>query len=250
MSGKRKSPKNLKMEVVVESDVTTETVLRGLVDRYHAARERVGDHPPEQLNWLVSQVQRDPEELRKALRPEYSDFRMELAWFGHASNPWETGDEDEILEAFAELRGTFRNLRPDWQAELTFPTKGKITRNFTVMPATRRMRWAGAIESFYSSDRFPTAFLLAAADVIQEEGLRVRECARPECRRPFVKRKRGIFCSTSCSQKVRDKRFRERHSAEELRERRHQQYVSSVKRSRGSAVASKVSPRRPTKEKP
>jgi hypothetical protein len=175
---------------------------------------------------------------------------MEIGWFSGVTFSGDVGPVDEVLEAIARVREVLHNLRPNWHSQITFPTNGAITRNFVVVPKQRRARWSGAIESHYSSDHFPTAFLLAAADVIQEEGLRVRECARPECRRLFVKRKRGIFCSTSCSQKVRDQRFRERHSPEELRERRHRIYVSAVKKELGSAVASKVRARRPKRERP
>jgi len=210
-----------------------------------AANERVGDDPPKRLDWLVSQLRRADEELRQALLVPESDFRLELACFGYVANPWETGPAEEILEAFATLRRTLKDFRPDWEAKLTFPIKGTITKNFSVTPKRRRVRWSGAIESHYSSDHFATAFLLAAAEVLEEEGLRVRECARPGCGRLFTHRKRGIFCSTSCSQKVRDQRFRERHSSEELRKRRHSHHVSAAKKEPGPAVAPKVRTRRP-----
>jgi hypothetical protein len=247
MSATRKSPSKLKIAAVVESPSGPRGYLRETIDRYHTARERVGDHPPQQLNWLVSVLQRDPGDLRTALESGDSDFRLELAWFGHASDPWSTGPAEEILEALAQLRVTLSNFRPDWSARIAFPTEGQITRHFDIVPKARRVRWAGTIESYFSSDHFPTALLLAAADVIQEEGLRVRQCARAECGRLFVKRKRGIYCSNECSQKVRDERFRKSHSAAELKERRHRHYVATVKRRRGPVIASKVQPRRPTK---
>jgi hypothetical protein len=247
MSATRKSRRKLTIAAVVESPLGG-GYLREAVDRYNAARERVGDHPPQQLVWLVSQLQRDPRDLNTALQEIDSDLRFELAWFGHSPDPWTTGSAEEILDALAILRETLRNLRPDWSTRIAFPTEGQITRHFDIVPKARRVRWAGTIESYFSSDHFPTAILLAAADVIQEEGLRVRQCARPECGRLFVKRKRGIYCSNECSQRIRDERFRRSHSAAELKERRHRHYVAAVKRHKGPVVASKVQPRRPTKE--
>lgn len=248
MSATRKLRRKLTIAASIESPTGPGNFLRDELDRYDAARERVGDHPPQQLDWLVLQLQRDPLELSEALQALDSDLRFELAWFGHAPDPWTTGSAEEILKALAILRETLRNLRPQWSTAIAFPTEGQITRHFTIVPRARRIRWAGTIESYFSSDHFPTALLLAAADVIQEEGLRVRQCARAECGRLFVKRKRGIYCSNECSQKVRDERFRKNHSAAELKERRHRHYVATVKRRRGPVVASKVRPSRPTKE--
>jgi hypothetical protein len=242
MARKRNPSGTLKSSIVVEPGV----VLRDLPARLQAANERVGDAPREQLDWLLSQLEKDDEKLREALLVTQSDFRLELACFGHARSPWETGPAEEVIKAFTTLRRTLKDFHPDWDAKLTFPMKGTITKNFSVTPKQRRVRWSGAIESHYSSDHFPTAFLLAAAEVLEEEGLHVRKCARPGCGRLFAHRKRGIFCSASCSQKVRDQRFRERHSSEELRERRHREHVGTAKKKSGPAAASKVRTRRPT----
>ncbi len=245
MSATRKSRRKLTIAAAIESPTGPGNFLKEEIDRNDAARDRVGDHPPQRLDWLVSQLQRDPLDLSTALQTSDSDLLLELAWFSHAEP---TGSAEEILKALATLRETLRNLRPAWMTQIAFPTEGQIIRHFVIVPKARRVRWAGTIESYFSSDHFPTAILLAAADVIQEEGLRVRQCTRAECGRLFVKRKRGIYCSNECSQKVRDERFRKSHSAVELKERRHRHYVAAVKRRRGPVVASKVQPRRPSKE--
>jgi len=244
MSKRQKPSENLKTAIVVEPGIPR-SVVRDLPARFQAANERVGRAPRERLDWLLSELEKDDDELRKALLLAESDFRLELACFGHASSPWETGPPKEIIKAFATLRRTLKDFHPDWEAKLTFPLKGTITKNFSVTPKQRRVRWSGAIESHYSSDHFPTAFLLAAAEVLEEEGLHVRECARPGCGRLFAHRKRGIFCSTSCSQKVRDQRFRERHSSKVLLERLHSEQVGTAKKRPGPATASKASTRRP-----
>jgi predicted RNA-binding Zn ribbon-like protein len=245
MSKRQKPSKNSKIAIVVEPGIPRSVAL-DLPARFQAANERVGDEPAERLDWLVSQLGRSDEELRNALLQPVSDFRLELARFGNAAHPWETGSAEEILEAFASLRETLKNFRPDFDATLTFPIAGTITKYFSVTPKRRRVRWSGAIESHYFSDHFPTAFLLAAAEVLEEEGLRVRQCARPGCGRLFTHRKRGLFCSTSCSQKVRDQRFRERHSSKALLERRHSEQVGTAKETLSKASASKARTRRPT----
>jgi hypothetical protein len=236
---------NLKTAIVAELGIPR-NVARDLPARIQAANKRVGDEPRERLEWLVSRLGHDDEELRSELLLPVSDFRLELMCFGYAKSPWATGTTREILKVFATLRETLEHFGPDGSATLTFPIAGKITKYFSVTPKRRRVRWSGAIESHYFSDHFPTAFLLAAADVLEEEGLRVRRCARPGCGRLFTHRKRGIFCSTSCSQKVRDQRFRERHSSKEQLERRHREQVGAAKKTHGPAAASKVPTRRPT----
>jgi hypothetical protein len=245
MNKKQNPSENLKTAIAAEPGIPR-TVLRNLPARLQAANERVGDEPAERLDWLISQLGRGDEELRSTLLQPESDFRLELACFGYASSPWETGTTEEIFKAFATLRETLRNFRPDWDAKLTFPIAGTITKNFSVTPKRRRVRWSGAIESHYSSDHFPTAFLLAAAEVLEEEGLRIRQCARPGCGRLFTHRKRGLFCSTSCSQKVRDQRFRERHSSNVQPKRQRSEPLGAAKKTPGPANRSKTRTRPPT----
>ena len=50
-------------------------------------------------------------------------------------------------------------------------------------------------------------FLMAAADVLQGVGHRLRICAAAGCERLFVKRKRRRFCSEKCSGAERMRRF-------------------------------------------
>src|ERR1700684_1059875 len=103
MSATRKSRRNLTIAAIVESPTGPGNFLKEEIDRYDAARDRVGDHPPQQLDWLVSQLQRDPRDLRTALQESDSDLRFELAWFGHAPDPWSTGSAEEILKVLAIL---------------------------------------------------------------------------------------------------------------------------------------------------
>ena len=245
MSKKQKQSGNLKTAIVVEPGISRRVAL-DLPARFQAANERVGDDPAERLDWLVSQLGRSDEELRNALLEPVSDFRLELARFGNAASPWATEPVEEVLEAFATLRETLKNFRPDLDPTLTFPVAGTITKYFSVTPKRRRVRWSGAVEAHYFSDHFPTAFLLAAAEVLEEEGLRVRQCARLGCGRLFTHRKRGLFCSPSCSQKVRDQRFRERHSSKEVLGRHQNERVGAAKKTTGPASLSKVRIRRPT----
>lgn len=251
MSGTRKSGPPRQFEVVIEPGAAGD-FLRPFVARMRAARDRVGDQALPRLSWLVSLVQKDPQEMRHllALEPD-SDLRMELGWFATFDpDPGKVEPADQIVEAMGRVRDCLQMLRPDWDytLSLTFPGGGTISCYFSVVPKQIRPRWSGAIESYFSSDHFPTAFLLSAADVIKAEGFRVRECARPECGRLFVKKKRGTFCSLQCSQRERDRRFREHHTVEEIRQRRHGLYKREVETKYGSARARHVRPRTLRKE--
>lgn len=60
---------------------------------------------------------------------------------------------------------------------------------------------------------FPAMFVLAAMDLLNQEGWRPARCARPECNRRFVRDdKRQNYCNERCSQTVRTRRLRKKRS--------------------------------------
>jgi hypothetical protein len=83
-------------------------------------------------------------------------------------------------------------------------------------------------------------FLMEAHELIAAEAKRLRQCVRKDCRKVFVANKRQVFCSLACSQDERTERFLDRHSEQELSERRHSHYVAWVKRTKGPAVAKRI----------
>ena len=55
-------------------------------------------------------------------------------------------------------------------------------------------------------------FRLAAARLLENEGHRIKRCARSGCGRLFAHRKRGLYCGRKCSQLVQFKRYVARHA--------------------------------------
>jgi len=82
--------------------------------------------------------------------------------------------------------------------------------------------------------------LMKAHELLAAEARRLRQCLRQDCRKVFVANKRQVFCSLGCSQDERTERFLDRHSEQELSERRHARYIAWVKRAKGAAVAKKI----------
>jgi hypothetical protein len=84
------------------------------------------------------------------------------------------------------------------------------------------------------------AVLIKAHELLAAEARRLRRCPRQDCEKIFIANKRQIFCSLACSQQERTERFLDRHSEQELRERRHARYVAMVKRAKGAAAARRI----------
>jgi hypothetical protein len=68
---------------------------------------------------------------------------------------------------------------------------------------------AGMVELHRSNDG-PTEFLMRARELVKLEGSRLARCDAAECRRLFVRRKRGLFCDKKCAQRERVRLWRER----------------------------------------
>jgi hypothetical protein len=83
-------------------------------------------------------------------------------------------------------------------------------------------------------------FLMKAHELLAAQAKRLRRCQRKDCRKIFIANKRQVFCSLGCSQDERTERFSDRHSEQELSERRHARYIAWVKRTKGVAVAKKI----------
>ncbi len=78
--------------------------------------------------------------------------------------------------------------------------------------------------------------IMAAMDALVVESHRLAKCQGPSCERLFVRRKRGAYCSRTCSQRARTLRYYERHPPEERSEKRHAWYVEKVKRELGPKI--------------
>ena len=93
-------------------------------------------------------------------------------------------------------------------------------------------------------------FLIEAHELIAAEAKRLRQCPRSDCGKIFAANKRQVFCSLLCSQNERTERFLATHSEEELSEKRHARYVAWIQRTKGPAVAKKITRRSYGKRNP
>jgi hypothetical protein len=73
-------------------------------------------------------------------------------------------------------------------------------------------------------------FLLALKDVLSDPANagRLRRCAQPGCQAIFVKRKTGRFCDTHAANTFKVQRYRARLSAQQLSDKRHEDYLRTL----------------------
>ena len=180
-------------------------------DRVVEAAERVGKTWIEELQWLVDFAQRSPEQLVDQLTEFESPLVYEIAWFSREVNIVDReSDRTWIINAAESLKLKLRSLLETGQAlfevsEVTFVLNRRTDDGW------KRSGRAARLESFHRAKNLVTRFLLGAHRILELEGVRLRECAAIGCRRIFVRQKRGIFCSKTCSQREQTRRFRERH---------------------------------------
>jgi len=186
--------------------------VRRYSERVVEAAEHVGETWIEELQWLVDFAQRSPEQLIQQLTEFESPLVYEVAWLSReVSIVDRESDRTWIVNAAESLKQKLRSLLESGQAlfevsEVTFVLNRRTD------DAWKRSGRAARLESFPRAKNLATRFLLGAHRILELEGVRLRECAALGCRRIFVRQKRGIFCSKTCSQREQTRRFRERHS--------------------------------------
>jgi hypothetical protein len=189
-----------------------------------------------------------------------------------------------LLE-FASLAGSIAALSPEELQRLrsqvwTFPERTMTTGGLHDLSAAQLARLAGEVghgvralirgEVWRSRTRSVTlhlhiqggratrryiaehldGFLIEAHELIAAEAKRLRQCPRSDCGKIFAANKRQVFCSLLCSQNERTERFLATHSEEELSEKRHARYVAWIQRTKGPAVAKKITRRSYSKRNP
>jgi hypothetical protein len=185
--------------------------LRRYSERVVEAAGHVGETWIEELQWLVDFAQRPTEQLIDQLTEFESPLVYEVAWFSREVNIVDReSDRTWIVNAAESLKQKLRSLLESGQAlfevsEVTFVLNRRTDDGW------KRSGRAARLESFHRAKNLVTRFLLGAHRILELEGVRLRECAALGCRRIFVRKKRGIFCSKTCSQREQTRRFRERH---------------------------------------
>jgi hypothetical protein len=187
-----------------------------------------------QLRWLLDFAQRPERWIRPNQRKILS--RELRSFIGEVPRPLPGRPALQKLSS-AVLEGVHRLVveHQTWKVDLG---AGRLTRELEWFP--------DFIFGLYRSINWHNAFLLRMTDLLVSRGACIRQCAEQDCGRLFVPTKRQAYCSTNCSQKARQQRFRAAHSQEELSEKRHEHYRNKVKRIKGPEAAKHVA-RRPNR---
>ena len=185
---------------------------------------RVGSDNRKRLSWLLEFVYLSPEKVAELSATEQKQLRFDLAFFA-SRKPWELPPLEEIAIFASEIRSGIEQLRRTTRWVFKLPKDSIVERTIEPRPRRRAGRTTLAgFQSFYTSDDFRTSFLLCAADAVEAEGTRIRVCAQKDCGRVFARHRLAKYCSSRCSQKERDYRFRKRLTKTERSERRHRYY--------------------------
>jgi hypothetical protein len=181
--------------------------------QWDLAEVRMGRTPAQRLAWVVEFSQKDLETLRPGERTALGyDLRMlyQLGWaparemkaaggYGHMVSPG--------IEAAPMPEAQLRRL----QAEIAAGLQGLVSGRAWDVPPPQglfiaRMSPAGAkkvqFQIQWQGDEH-AAILNGVVNLLLVAGETLRACA--ECERPLLARKRQIYCSPACSQKVRDR---------------------------------------------
>jgi hypothetical protein len=168
--------------------------------QYALAVRRVGVTPEERFAWLVRFVQRPPEDFAD---PYLLEVREELFVFGlHEAGPRSTFSlgldylTQERTQQIASRAQTMINsllTAGEWKFD------GPVALRLKRMPD-------GSIVDVPDKPQGTDLWLWAIKTVLCRHGSRLAKCARPGCDRKFVRHKAGLYCSSSCSHKVRNAR--------------------------------------------
>jgi CGNR zinc finger len=209
------------------------------------AAERVGKTWIEELQWLADFAQKTPDQLTHELSDPESLLVYEVGWFSRmVSIAFTKMDRAWIVDAAGSLERELRSLLERGHA-IFHATEVTFVLNRRTDESWKRSGRASKLEAFHRAENPVTRFLLSAYRLLELEGVRLRLCAVPDCRRIFVRKKRGIFCSKKCSRREQTRRYRERHP-EHAKIRQRQYYERKSKRKRAAVIIS----RKPRRNRP
>jgi hypothetical protein len=154
------------------------------------------------LAWLLDLLNRPPETLATMSYNELEGLEGEIALFCEplgsiASGRSARSTVDSLMALNGAILVMVEALLDGTSGELQIPT---VT--LAMIPGSG-CRYMGTPDAL---------FRLAAANLLETEGHRIRRCARPGCGRLFAHRKRGLYCSRRCSQLVQFARYVQRHT--------------------------------------
>ena len=177
------------------------------------------------LGFLLGLIQIKTEEFQKHKKQE-RNLSDRLAIFTQsAPEAFRPLHTTEIVKVISEIRAGIEALHAGKPWTITATLTGQIQpgRRTGVAP---RPHYAGDLAA---------AVLWSAYELVGAQGERIAQCQAPECRTLFVKRKRGLYCSPQCSQRVRSAHYYEKHK-DDLNKARRQQYQERDKKRRIGAA--------------
>jgi hypothetical protein len=168
--------------------------------QYARAVRRVGTTSEERFSWLVRFVQRAPEDF---VDPYLLEVREELWVFGlHEAGPSSTfslGLDYLTQERTQQIWFRAQTVINSLLATGEWLFDGPLSLRLKRMPDA-------SIVDVVEAPRGIDLWLWAIKQVLCRHGTRLAKCARPGCDRKFVRHKAGLYCSSSCSHKVRNAR--------------------------------------------
>ena len=181
--------------------------------------EKVGATPLDRLRWLVDFVQRPG--LGHLAETDLEQAVREMAAFTiaeHSSPTYEAIDAAKLEDAAVRVRLGIEALASGdaWPLHLHGGMRLTVQLRYDSDGKLRRM-FSGSLAD---------SFVWQSQNVLDEA--RIRRC--PVDGRLFVPSKRQEYCSSLCSQKMRNERFRDEHSPENRRKRRHNAYMQKIAR--------------------
>lgn len=234
----------LKGLVTVVTNQNPREFLQNAQARFDKAKRRVGTSDLEQLRWLLEFLQSKADHQAQSSEDKQQQLKFDLAYLTGWPDPYQLPPHEEIVRLANEVTTNIRELIRTSRWTLRLPGTAELTRTIRPRAVTRAEGLVlDGFASYYGSDDFRSAFLLRVADVVEAEGTRIRTCAQNECQRLFARHGRAKYCSSRCSQRERDSRFRQRRPKIELSKRRHRYYKNRIAKQRGRATADKVRPR-------
>src|SRR5215469_7451473 len=220
---------------------------------HQLATERVGVTPLKRLQWLLKFSAATEKDFSALSKSKLAEREWELIVFAEERHqgfliPRFSAKELGVLaEAFGKALSFLREAGPYDVGGPGSRSDGSSALGWHFDPSLfhrlDRVIEARTFRTHYEGD-LSGVFLMAAIDLLEAEGRRITKCSWAPCGKLFIKRKRGLFCSPSCSRKGRTHRYIESHR-EQISESRHEAYVKSVEKLKGKAVARRVQRRAP-----
>jgi hypothetical protein len=169
-------------------------------DVKHAAFLKRLAEPRKALSWLINFALR--ENLTTLSRSKRSDLAREAYYFCVSLGGRPVLDLDMSGEDLKKLATTARYLLDaPGHGERGIDLKLKFTLYIDRDPET------GALRQSYLGE-FLELWPLFVSSLVAKHGDRVRSCRLKECGKPFLVIKRQLYCSASCAQKDRSRRYR------------------------------------------